>query len=448
VFGAVHGQSPNRISQIIDLTQTEPLQGSVAPLARPENDIGRISADTRLSGITVHFKLAPEQQAELNALVEAQQTPSSPSYHKWLTTAEYASRFGLSDSDLEEIQIWLELQGFTVDRVSENRTSISFSVTVRQVELAFQTEIHRYKINGETHFANATQLSIPTALADVIQSVRNLNDFRPKPQVRFRNAMPAFTSAQSGNHYLTPKDVATIYDVNAAYSSGYAGTGQSIAIVGQSEVNVSDIEHFQSAAGLTVKDPAVVLVPSSGTAQYSSGDQAESDLDLEYSGGMGTGATIYFVYVGNNQNYSVFDSIQYVVDTRIAPIISISYGACETDLSSSDFSTLESIMEQGASQGQSIIAASGDNGSTSCYGDRSLTPEAQMLAREQAARIWEIVDDLSMRERSVFLLRYVEELQLSEVGQSTGLKVGAVKVYLARAVAKVRAALAETDKPR
>jgi subtilase family serine protease len=374
---SAYGQSRNRISQIIDLTQTAPLQGSVAPLARPENDIGRISAETRLSGITVYFKLTAQQQADFDALVQAQQTPGSTLYHKWLTPTEYASRFGLSDGDLEKVQIWLELQGLTVDRISDSHTSISFSGTVRQVELAFQTEIHRYKVDGETHFANATQLAIPAALSGVIQSVRNLNDFRPKPQVRFRNAKPAFTSSQSGNHYLTPKDVATIYDVNAAYSSGYNGTGQSIAIVGQSEINVSDIEHFQSAAGLTVKDPTLVLVPGSGTAQNSSGDQAESDLDLEYSGGMGTDATIYFVYVGNNQNYSVFDSVQYAVDTRIAPIISISYGACETDLSASDFSTLESIMQQGASQGQSIIAASGDDGSTSCYGDKSLTTAQQ-----------------------------------------------------------------------
>jgi subtilase family serine protease len=375
-FGA-YGQSPNRISQIIDLTQTAPLQGSVAPLARPENDMGRISAETRLSGITIYFKLTAQQQADLDALVQAQQTPGSDLYHKWLTPAEYARRFGMSDSDLEKVQIWLELQGLTVDRISDSHTSISFSGAVRQVELAFQTEIHRYRVDGETHFANATQLAIPAALSGVIQSVRNLNDFRPKPQVRLRNTTPTFTSSQSGDHYLTPKDVATIYDINAAYNSGYNGAGQSIAIVGQSQINVSDIEHFQSAAGLTVKDPTLVLVPGSGTAQNSSGDQAESDLDLEYSGGMGTRATIYFVYVGNNPNYSVFDSVQYAVDTRIAPIISISYGACETELSANDFSTLEAIMEQGASQGQSVIVASGDDGSTACYGDKSLTTAQQ-----------------------------------------------------------------------
>ncbi len=71
------------------------------------------------------------------------------------------------------------------------------------------------------------------------------------------------------------------------------------------------------------------------------------------------------------------------------------------------------------------------------------SPEVQVLAREQAAQIWKLVQRLSMRERSVFLLRYVEDLELKEIGQCTGLKVGAVKVYLARALAKIRAALGE-----
>src|SRR4029079_6140351 len=99
---------------IIDLAQTGPIQGSVAPFARPENDIGRISAETRLSGITIHFKPTAQQQADLDALVQAQQTPGSAQYHQWLTPAEFARRFGMSDNDLEKVRMWLELQGLTV----------------------------------------------------------------------------------------------------------------------------------------------------------------------------------------------------------------------------------------------------------------------------------------------------------------------------------------------
>ncbi|MDR3793015.1 MAG: protease pro-enzyme activation domain-containing protein [Terracidiphilus sp.] len=368
----------DRVLQEINPQSTVRLAGSANPHALARNDAGRLPGGTRIAGVTLHFAPTAAQQAELDALVEAQQTPGSAYYHQWLTPEQYAARFGISDSDLVKIESWLEQQGFSIDRVSTSRTSISFSGTATQVESAFGTELHRYTVNGETHFANATALTIPAALEGVAASVRNLNDFRPKPHVRLRSAASSkvsaqFTSSQSGSHYLTPKDVATIYDVNSAYSAGYTGSGQSIAIVGQSKVYVSDIEAFQSAAGLTVKDPTLVLVPGSGTATVSSGDEAESDLDLEYSGGIAKGATIYLVYTGGNTNYSVWDSIEYAVDTRIAPIISVSYGACETELSSSDYATLEAIFKQGAAQGQSIIVSSGDDGSTSCYSDTSLT---------------------------------------------------------------------------
>ena len=388
----VHAQTSfNRIVDDVELGAIVSIQGSDHPHATAKNDMGRVSADTRLNGITVYFKPSATAQAELDALVKAQQTPGSANYHKWLTPEEYASRFGLSDRDLAKIQNWLEQQGFSVDRIGRSRTSLTFSGTVRQAESAFHTELHQYTVGGVTHFANSTQVSIPAAFSGVVQAVRNLDDFRPKPFVRIRREQatapkPAYTSSQSGSHYLQPGDVAVIYDVNAAYSAGYTGTGQSIAVVGQSAVDVADIENFQSAAGLAVKDPTLVLVPNSGSATHSSGDEAESDLDLEYTGGIAKGATIYFVYVGNNTNYSVWDSIQYAVDTRIAPIISVSYGACEPDMSSSDFATLDAIMKQGASQGQSIVAASGDDGSTACYADVT-SSTATITAQEKALAV-------------------------------------------------------------
>jgi subtilase family serine protease len=321
------------------------------------------------------------QAADLDALIAAQQDPSSPLYHKWLTPEEYGSRFGISDADITTIELWLQQQGFTVDGVTSGKSRISFSGTVMQVESAFSTELHYYRNGTRTEFAPSTDLSIPVGLSGVVAAVENLSSFRPRAQVRFkapqRGAGANFTSSQSGNHYLTPKDIATIYDINSAYNSGVDGTGQSIAIVGQSSVALSDIENFQKASGLTVKDPTEVLVSGSGTATTYSGDEAESDLDLEYSGAIAKGATIYFVYVGNNLNYSVWDSIQYAVDNKTAPIISSSYGECETALGSASYATYNAILAQAAAQGQTVVSAAGDSGSTDCYGTSGLTTAQQ-----------------------------------------------------------------------
>jgi hypothetical protein len=345
-----------------------------------ENDAGRVPSGTRLEGIGIVFQRTAVQEADLQALISAQQNPASKLYHKWLTPEEFAARFGVADSDLNAVESWLEQQGFSVNGVSRSRNRITFSGTVEQVESAFGTQLHYYKTDGETHYAPSGYVSTPAALSPLVKTVTNLSSFRPKPRVRMRGPQPVkplFTSSQSGNHYLTPKDVATIYDVTSAYNAGYTGADQSIAVVGQSAIVVSDIENFQSAAGLTTKAPTLILVPNSGTAAVSSGDEAESDLDLEYSGSIATGATIYFVYVGDNSNYDVFDSLNYAVEEEIASVISVTYGACETAWSSSDYSTLNGILAQAAAQGQSVIAGAGDSGSTDCYGETGLTTAQQ-----------------------------------------------------------------------
>ena len=370
-----------RVTTEIDGSAGVAIQGTRSPMAREENDAGRVPSGTKLQGISVVFSRSAAQEADLRALIAAQQNRASPLYHKWLTPDEFAARFGVADSDIAKVESWLELQGFSVDGVSRSKNRITFSGTVEQVEAAFSIELHNYKANGETHFAPSGDISVPAGLSPVVKTVTNLSSFRPKPHHRLRaplsTAKPKFTSSQSGDHFLTPKDVATIYNINSAYNAGYTGADQSIAIVGQSLVVVSDIEKFQSAAGLSTKDPTLILVPDSGGAAISSGDEAESDLDLEYSGGIATGATIYFVYVGDNSNYDVWDSLNYAVDNKVAPIISVTYGACETAYSPSDYSTLNDILAQAATQGQSVIAAAGDNGSAECYGETGLSTAQQ-----------------------------------------------------------------------
>jgi RNA polymerase sigma-70 factor, ECF subfamily len=65
--------------------------------------------------------------------------------------------------------------------------------------------------------------------------------------------------------------------------------------------------------------------------------------------------------------------------------------------------------------------------------------EQRLLAREQVGHVWKAVEGLSGRQRRVFLLRFVEEMELSEIAQATGLSEGTVKAHLSRALGKVRA---------
>jgi subtilase family serine protease len=365
-----------RINSEISSSQPTTLQGSLHPFARAENDAGRMPATARLNGISLYFNRSAAQQSDLEALLAAQQDPTSPHYHQWLTPDQFAARFGMAQSDLDKAQSWLQQQGFSIDSVARSHNMIRFSGTVAQVESAFATEMHYYNVAGARHFAPSTALSVPAAIAPAVAGVRNLNDFRPRAQHTVPRA--GFTSSQSGNVFFAPPDIATVYDIGPLYSNSIDGTGQAIAVAGQSAIQLADIENFQSAANLTKKDPLPVLMPGTGDSQVTAnGDEGESDIDVEWAGATAPGANIVFVYTGSNTSFGVYDSVQYAVDEKIAPIISVSYDSCETELTANDLKVLEGIMSQGASQGQTIVVASGDQGSTACSGDTHLSTTQQ-----------------------------------------------------------------------
>jgi subtilase family serine protease len=377
-----------RIPSDVGTAQLQPIAGSLNPLAQSKFEAGRLLSSTRLNGMTIVFNRSAAQEADLKALIAAQQNPASPSYHQWLTPDQFAARFGMADSDLSAVESWLQQQGFAIDSVTRSRNAIHFSGTSSQVEQAFSTEMHYYNIGGAKHFAPSTALSVPSAIAPVVTAIRNLDDFRPKPMhirsPRPQKAKPSYsycgdqacTTANQGV-FFAPGDIKLAYDINPLLSSGYSGTGQTIAIMGQSEISTTDITNFQDAAGLTEKAPTTTLVPNTGSSAFSQGDESESDIDLEWSGAIATGATINLVYTGSNQNDNVFNSFEYAVDNQIGNIISLSYGDCETDLGQTDFTALEQFGEQATAQGQTVIASSGDSGATSCYGFTNLTKTQQ-----------------------------------------------------------------------
>ena len=377
IAGQLGAQAPRaRITAEITNSEQTTLQGSLHPFATPGNDAGLMPGNVRLGGISMYFNRSAAQQADLEALLAAQQNPLSPQYHQWLNPDQFAARFGMAQSDIDKVQSWLQQQGFSIDSVARSRNMIRFSGTVSQVESAFGTQMHYYTVGGVRHFAPSTPLSLPAAIAPAVSGIRNLNDFRPRPQ--HVKARAAFTSSISGSVFFSPGDIATAYDLGPLTTGGINGAGQSIAIIGQSAIQLSDIENFQSAAQLTVKDPTLVLVPGTGDSEVlADGDEGESDIDVEWSGTTAPGANIVFVYVGSSTNFSVYDSMQYAIDEKLAPIISISYGTCEPGLTATDFSSLENMFSQAAVQGQSVFASSGDTGSTACSGVTQLSTQQQ-----------------------------------------------------------------------
>ena len=361
----------------VDLERERPVRmaETVRPAFRTGQDKGRLAGSSQLHGVTIYFKRTPQQQAELEQLMQEQRTPGSPNFHKWLSPAEYGARFGVPQSDLDKVSAWLRSQGFAVDVSPATHDQLSFSGSVSQIETAFQTEMHSFTLRGETHFSNAQDIALPAALADMVLAVRHLDDFKATAHSVSRTVNPRFTSQISGNTFVTPDDFATIFGVKALYASGFDGSGQTIAVVGRTQIAQSDVDAFRAASNLSQRNVTMTLVPGSGCSVTKSSDLTEALLDVQWSGGVAKNATINYIYVGDGTNNcgpstisnpDVFDAMEYAINQKIAPVISISYGNCEANFGRQFSDQIRVDAQKAATQGQTIVAASGDNGAADC----------------------------------------------------------------------------------
>jgi len=384
------GQAPqqSRIIRPVDNRSVVRLQGSLNPRARAEFDQGPTSPTLKMQRMTLFFQPTAEQQAALNQLLAEQQHPTSPNYHKWLTPEEFADRFGISAQDINTLAAWLSSQGFTVDEIARSRTWVAFSGIAAQVNAAFQTSIHNYLVDGKMHYAAATEPSIPAALAGVVTGISGLHNFAPRP--RSVKAKPRITSTLTGNHFLAPGDFGTIYDLpdyaNGVFQPGIDGTGQTIAIMGQTDLSTDsnpgrngtpgvngqqyDVVTFRNLAGLPALNSTNFQTVLAGVTDPGivTADVNEANLDVEWSGAVAPNANlIYVIGNPNNGGTGAFGALVWAVTNVKANIFSMSYGECEPNVVGTTTETqINMATQQANAQGQTVVVPSGDSGAADC----------------------------------------------------------------------------------
>jgi hypothetical protein len=382
---AARGQSvniPARITQSVDPLQTVTLRGNTHPLARPEFDRGAVSDAMPIGRILLLLQRSPDQEQALQQLLEQQQSKSSPNYHAWLTPDQFGKQFGVADADLQVVTQWLASQGFSPISVGPGRMVIEFSGNAGQVRGAFHTEIHHFVMNGEEHTANAADPQIPAALAPVVAGIVSLHDFPKRSHAKvlgeFRRKLgdaslqPLLTFPNpfgSGDFFgLGPGDFSTIYNTRPLLTAGNDGTGQTIAVVGETNLNLQDVQQFRSMFGLPANFDATNIVLNGADPGITSTDEeTEADLDVQWSGAVAPGATIKFVVSASTPASAGIDlSALYIVEHNIAAVMSESYGSCENALGGAGNAFYNNLWEQAAAQGITVVVSSGDGGSAGC----------------------------------------------------------------------------------
>jgi subtilase family serine protease len=383
---AQSGAPINRITSPVDESNRVPLQGNVHPMAQARFDRGAAPSTMATGRMMLMLARSAAQQQALTQYLTDVQNPGSSSFHKWLTPAQYGALYGVSDSDLQAVENWLQAQGFKIEKVPQARNAIQFSGTAGQLESAFQTSIHSFVIGGETHYSNVSDPQIPAALAPVVAGVTPLNDFHPRPHIvrgtgghydaASKTIQPDLTlfSGSTPILFVGPADAATIYDtpnVSLNLNGGgatYDGTGVNLGIVGVSDLTVPDIENYRLAflgeTSATANLPTVIV---EGDDPGLNGAGVEALLDAEVSGGIAPKAKLFFYTAADTDLTSgLYSAVIRAIDDNAVSILSMSFGECEAGLGTSGNNFFFEEAQQAAAQGISFVVSAGDGGSAGC----------------------------------------------------------------------------------
>jgi subtilase family serine protease len=376
--GAAQGRvSGLQIVQPIDDHVRVALVGNTRPEARnPKNDRGAVPGGLRLDHIFLQLRHPPSSDHRLERLIEQLYDMRSRNYHHWLTASEFGHEFGPARGDVEKVIGWLKSNGFTVNAAHANDMVIDFSGTAGQIARVFSTPIHYLNVKGVKHIANMRDPQIPAALSPAVAGIVSLNDFRPQTMNRQRAKTP-FKTDSSGNGAVLPGDLAKIYNFNPLFSAGISGKGQTIAVVEDSNLYAAaDWTRFRAAFGLTAyaSGSLVTVHPNTGSSHGdcrdpgAGADDVEAAIDAEYASAGAPGARIEVASCANSTTTSgALIALQNLVNSASPPpVVSVSYGECETYLGAAGNAAYDAIYQQAAVEGVSVFAAAGNDGAAGC----------------------------------------------------------------------------------
>ena len=362
------------------------LNGHVPPWALTLNVSATPVSVASPLGLILLLRRSPAAEAAFQSMLQAQQTPGNPLYHQRVSPEQLGNLYGPTTNDVAAVTTWAQSQGLTAGAVDPARTTIQITGTVGAIEAALHVQFNLYNVPSGLRRAPNAEPIIPSALAPVIDSIGGLTGERSQSsQQSATNPQPAYTGPK-GNHVVTPTDFATIYDVSPIYTSGNTGamigsTTQHIAIVARSDVNPTDIQAFAAGIGSTSYHYNVVL--PSGTSPGLTSAQNEAETDLERVLGTAPGVTVDLVEgvgTGNGATGAVYDAASYAVMTLKDPIVTVSFGDCESDLGSSGTKLFQNLWSVAASNMTSVFVSAGDAGAAECDAHGVAAPPAQALA--------------------------------------------------------------------
>jgi subtilase family serine protease len=348
---------------------------------------GAAASDTPLH-LTV--TLQPRDPAALEAFATAVSTPGSLQYRDYITTAQFAERFGATPDAVAEVAASLRAHGLTPGQPSPNALSIPVTATAGTVARAFDVSFAHVTLqNGTAAIVNQQAPALDSTIAPDVQSVLGLDTVSSaKPLL----VHPATATAHARAHVVTggpqpacsgegqqsqggftDDQIASAYGLSGLYQGGDFGAGQTVAVLELEPYDLADIQHYASCYSLNGQplNPQIANVPVDGGAGSGSGS-GEAALDIENVIGLAPAANVA-VYEGPNSGSGPYDTFSRIITDHASQVVTASWGQCEFVNGFSQAMAENTLFQQAATEGMSIFSASGDDGAQDCFPENPTT---------------------------------------------------------------------------
>lgn len=315
------------------------------------------SATDLAQQIHVVLGLAPRNKTQLDALVAAVSTPGNPQFGQTITPAQFLADYAPSASDVSLVENYLTGLGFTDIEVSGNNLAVSAYGSAEAVENAFNTSLVSFVYQGRNVFANISPAQVPASLGGIVTAVLGLQDFgvMQLPIVPNTPQNPITTPPYSGPQY------------QIAYDAGKTPTGQNttIGIVTEGDLTQVPKDLRQYEKEFNLPQVAYQIVPT-GVQTNDTAGLDEWDLDSQSSSGIAQNLKkIMFYNAGSLADADLTPAFERIVSDDKVKAVNMSFGGCETLEYLSGAMLLDDIAyEQGAAEGITFFAASGDGGAS------------------------------------------------------------------------------------
>jgi subtilase family serine protease len=381
----------------------------VAPATAVPSSATTLGAVPARQELAAEIVLRPRDPAGLARLAAAVSTPGSPSRARYLTVRELRRRFGPNPSELRVIEAALRGRGLGIRGVSADGLTVQVEAPAAEMAAALSTSFRRVRLaGGRLAYLNTQPARLPFPVAAQVAEVLGLSDL---PEVRpllasadrvvtgpKGHSRHLATGTSSGTRsepcwqaLLTARDggglvagqLAGAYGMTGLYSAGDLGAGATVGIEEFEPSWRSDVSSYETCYGIHTQ---VSYVKVDGGPRPDTGPgSGETALDIEDVAGLAPAAHV-IVYQAPNTNRGFFDEMQWIVDHPSAEVVTTSWGECELELGSTASGTYglvaarraaraeNTLLELAAAEGQSWVAASGDDGSTDCIGSGPFAP--------------------------------------------------------------------------